>query len=556
MSPEGNSSSLRLPRWIEALLGIAVLLQVITPLFAKTSGTDGPSQMYLMDQFYELLRQGVWLPRWNPGGFDGRGAASFYFYPPLAFYLAAAVRGVFGIVSSYSVFQLTCWLASLAGLGAAFVLLRSLRATRYWAVVGAALYTYAPFRIAELYSRSSLSSHVGFVFVPLIGLGVVWILTTRRLPGILMLTAAIACLLLTSVPVAVAVAIMASVVLIVCARQLSRTNVLDFGVAVLGGCALAAFYLLPALTLQRHIQVSNFLREPDFFLLDLLRLYGLAELYHTAIIFASAGLGIAAWLVVRRQDSSPIERTVARVALVIGCVIAFLQTPVLSVPVWHALPPLKLLQGSWRLYITVVLSAAVVVALIHTSRFRRLSNAFVALIAFGTFLPSVVVILNVHLSEHLEPAGDDPLEYLPKTALFGVAPQPTLQADSLRSVEPALSNERITLQEHGADLLQYEVRFTRPHSVTLPFYEWPLMRFFVADRALGPERDPSGYVRLQLPSGSYPLQLRVIRSEAENIGSLISLVSLLSGALALAIAGILKWTRSAPLFIAPNGGKA
>lgn len=541
MPAQPSRRSIRLHIWAVAALIVAVLLQLIAPLFAQSSGTDGPSQKYLMDQFSWMLTHGGAFPRWVPTGFGGRGSPVFYFYPPLAFYISSAVRSLFGLSSLNSIFQLTCWIASVASFGTAYLLIRQLGSSRYWSAIGAALFAFAPFQIAELYSRSSLSSHIAFVFVPLVCLGVVWIFCARRAPGVLLLAVATACLVLTSVTVAAAIGFMLLVVLAVLFRELTWKRVLDLLLAGIAAFGISAVYVLPAAALSDQIQPAHFLREPDFFLIDLLHLNSLVELYHTALILLSAAIGVIAWLQIRRRQSTQVERTTAKVAMILAGVVVVLQIPVLSLPIWHNLPPLKLLQGSWRLYIAIVLSSAVVIAVIRSERFQRLANGFVLLLALSTFVPSLVVILNVHIFEHTEPEAGDPLEYLPLHARFEKAPLEPIRVDSILSATPALGEDRIALIATGGKSRRYSVSFAHDHRVTLPLYYWPRLEFKALGRSIPTSYDESGYLRLALPAGTYDLQMRLVPAPVERIGFVLT-VFFVFGLSLFAI--ILLWRRA------------
>src|SRR5689334_18879605 len=60
-----------------------------------------------MLEFSDALSRGQWPPRWLYGGFHGLGAPSFYYYPPLAFYVTSLTRAVLGHEAHHA--QVLAW---------------------------------------------------------------------------------------------------------------------------------------------------------------------------------------------------------------------------------------------------------------------------------------------------------------------------------------------------------------------------------------------------------------------------------------------------------------
>src|SRR5882762_2668628 len=82
-----------IPKRVVLLLGFIafVLLYVVLPLFHEVCGHDVLVLLNWIDQFTLAFRNGTLYPRWMPESFYGMGMPSFYFYPPLVYWVASVV---------------------------------------------------------------------------------------------------------------------------------------------------------------------------------------------------------------------------------------------------------------------------------------------------------------------------------------------------------------------------------------------------------------------------------------------------------------------------------
>jgi hypothetical protein len=186
--------------------------------------------------------------RWIANSFEGLGAPTFYFYPPLA-YLVAGLFNAAGL----SVFQAInmAGLALLVASGLAMHRFLSERST--FPLAGAVLYMAAPYHLYDFYVRGALAEFGAFVWLPLIALCI------ARLPdrrGVLLLALSFAGLMLTHLPVAMLTGVFLIAPLMLHRLWRDRSVLLPGAMAGLLALALAAFYLLPALTLQSHVSTA------------------------------------------------------------------------------------------------------------------------------------------------------------------------------------------------------------------------------------------------------------------------------------------------------------
>ena len=111
-----------------ATLGISILLFFIAAAVLPVSGYDGATQLIWIPSFRSLLDSGSMIPRWLPNSFNGLGSPTFYFYPPLAYYLCSALSAVTTISETRLLHNLVAVLACIGSIPFVVLLLKELGA--------------------------------------------------------------------------------------------------------------------------------------------------------------------------------------------------------------------------------------------------------------------------------------------------------------------------------------------------------------------------------------------------------------------------------------------
>ena len=238
--------------WRDLALVAALAATLMAPaLLWGAPGIDSAAFNYVWTrQFAEGLARGDPYPRWLLGSFEGLGSPTFYFYPPLAFYVSGAFE-LLGLATTRAI--AFAGLVLLAGSGASMYLW--LRGKTRYAALGACLYMAMPYHLADFYVRAALAEFAGFVWLPLIALALE-AQPKRWAPPLLCL--AFAGLVVSHLPMAV----LATVFLIgpMVALRAWKEKTLRHAVAALVAGVLAlgltAIYLAPALGLQRHLSTA------------------------------------------------------------------------------------------------------------------------------------------------------------------------------------------------------------------------------------------------------------------------------------------------------------
>ena len=237
---------IRSPACLLSLLGVALML----PALLWGPGFTHSHQYNLLwtAHFGREMAAGHLYERWLPDSFEGLGSPTFYFYPPFAYWIGGGFRAIG--VSVATAVNLTGLLLLVAS-GLAMHHWLAARGTR--PLLGAALYMAAPYHLYDIYVRGALAEAAAFIWLPLIALAI-GRLPTRR--GVMLLVTAYAGLLLSHLPLAMLTGLFLIAPMI--GRRLWRRDPVLLSGAVAGALAfaLAAFYLIPALTLQAHVSTA------------------------------------------------------------------------------------------------------------------------------------------------------------------------------------------------------------------------------------------------------------------------------------------------------------
>lgn len=289
-------------------------------------------------QIGDAFANGEVYPRWLPQSFEGLGSPAFYFYPPIAFFLSGAFNAA-GLSLEQSINGAA--FLTLLGSGVTMYAWLSYRGTR--PLLGAILYMAAPYHQVDFYARGDLAEFSAFLWLPLIALGL------EALPkrwGAVLLAVSWAGLMLTHLPMALLVSLFLIAPLASLKAWRDRRVIAPGLIAAALGLSLAAIYLLPALSLQRHVSMDMLWTDryrPQNWLFIGWR--------NPPPFFLCLPLGAAAaCLVALRARSIWTGLTLAAALGAFGLI-----------PIWH-LPVLEKVQFSWRVLAVVEFAAVTALA--------------------------------------------------------------------------------------------------------------------------------------------------------------------------------------------------
>jgi hypothetical protein len=333
------------PLWVIMATALGVLLP--SSFLGIISGHDFEFHMNSWMEVLSQWRQGILYPRWAGLAHYGFGEPRFIFYPPLSWFLGAALGSFLPWKIVPSVHQ---WIALTLSGCSMFLLARRFMERRD-AIFAAALYVANPYYIVIVYWRSDFAELLAGALLPLLLLNVLRSEREGR-KIILPLGLIVAAVWLMNLPSAVLATY--SLVLLAVIEAILRRSWRPLWVgasALLLGLALAAFFVLPAAYEQKWVEIVQVLspgvRPQDNFLftnngnLDHDRFNLLVSVVTTAEIV----LLMAAGFLSRRWRARIPE---IWFALAPWGTAASLLTLRFSLVVYRILPELRFIQLPWR----------------------------------------------------------------------------------------------------------------------------------------------------------------------------------------------------------------
>lgn len=467
----------------------AVALAVMTPelVFGLHFSDSAPYNIVWTAQFGDAWGRGEIYPRWLPGSFEGLGAPTFYFYPPLAYWLTGALHAL-GIEVTRAITIAETVLLFASGVA----MERWLRWRGTPSLLAAALYMALPYRLTDIYTRGALAEHAAFVWLPLIAMGIE-ALPRRWAPPLL--AASVAGLLLTHLPTSVLALVFLMIPLGIRRVLQDRGALVPGAAAGLLGAGLAAFFLLPALTLQNEIQ-SNLLWTAHFTVSNwyIWNWDGASWQAFSPFLIACAGVVVLATRGGRWWFWVTLAPALA----------AFGLLPILG------LPGLSTVQFPWRAIGIVLLLGMTAFAVQRPS--RRVMLLAVCLLASGWISESGQMIQNIASGHRpdvrgLERTLQDAAEYLPQGLQAGVTD---------RQRDPHLGPYAAYPRSSVMSVIQ-------PGVHTFGRAAFPIWRV-VHDGREVPYVGP--LITFQGPAGEYRIERRWIWQE--KVGAAISIMSLMA----------------------------
>jgi hypothetical protein len=346
------------------------------------------------DQFTAQLAHGIVYPRWLPLSNGGLGAPVFYYYPPLAFYLAG-LFGLLGLATYPSV--IAAFAAAFAASG--FTCWHWLKGDSNHPLLGAMCFMAMPYHLLDYTLRGALAESVAIALIPVIAIGLRRIAEQRG--GIVLTALAYAAIICTHLPLALLV----SIFLIAPFSILHRRDLRGFAVAAMLGIALAAIYLIPALALEPYRDVSLMYRTPNL-RTDYWSIYAghLSDPTFHLVLLAVAAIILAAMIPAVASRSGW-----ARYAIVLAVIVTG------AVPFLWSIPLLAKVQFPYRALSIAEFALATAIARLPRRFDLQTIGALIPLALSATILPG----FHLHGDDpaRLEALHPDVYEYLPKGVL-------------------------------------------------------------------------------------------------------------------------------------------
>jgi hypothetical protein len=543
-------------REVTVALGLLLLWAVVLglPLLGTgfpVEGHDFWAHTTWGGHFARQFWAGDLYPRWLIDHNEGLGSPTFFFYPPLPFWLTALLAPLFPGESAPV--SALAWVATamlaLSGWFTYLWLRTSVPATA--AVFAAALYQVAPYHLLiDLYQRAAFAEFCAMTWFPLILLAADrasrgrgrWVLLLAVGTALLALTHVLS--LLMFAPLVPAYAALAAQP----GRRLNAVATTALGMIL--GLGLSGAYLVPALTLQQHVNMQVLWQGWGHYRQYLydreLVLASGGHIFHLLLLMTLLGSIVLAALLWRLATSGPAgkagteraDRRLAHFWMLVVLASAFLMTRA-SDPVWQLLPPLQRIQFPWRLATLITVALAALAAYAAASLKPVMALGRRSLVLAGVCIVSLwlmvtatngLEILRQTPNPELNPRAQDAWEYKPRW-VQAVDFQPAVR----QSKGPDGRMPKATLDTGG----RIEVVRWRPRAIGLrvetprdsvltvhQFYfpGWQAVLDGTTRLAVLPSQ-PHGLVTVPLPAGSHSVELRLRMTPNERNGWLLTVLS-------------------------------
>ncbi len=391
-------------------LFVAIVFELISWAVYPFNGYDSFSHIFWIGEWHKMWQAGILYPRWLPDSFHGFGAPSFYYYPPLTFFLSSVLYALVPSVTPDSIGKALGLLAFVCSGLSMWCYLRWRSASipntsidKIGILLGALLYTFAPYRIFNYSTRGALPEHIAFCFIPFVFWGADLFLQSRstndlRRGGFLLILA-LALLIVTNLPAAT-VAGIGVFLHVAFARSRSKARDLaTFSAAAIASIVLTAFYLLPVLAMFKDVQLERLWRPVPLVqsspFLAVFTGEALTINSYTFVMLVGACMLLFAW--VRAKDTHQ-----PRFWIVLFIIAA--QLPVLTQYLYRYIPPFTIVQLASRFSILLLFVIAVAwLEEIRKSDRNKQFHITSVVVIFWSLCTIILVglqLANVHFHKH------------------------------------------------------------------------------------------------------------------------------------------------------------
>jgi uncharacterized membrane protein len=508
---------------LELIFGAIVVMSfgiILYPALANmaVAGDDAMLHLKWIEEFNALKDSGIYYPRFCGDFQNHLGSPIFYFYPPLSFFAAWCTHSVCPSITPNGLFNIVQLLIILLSFGSFYHYSGSFSKRNAERVIGAVLYASLPYRFLDAFIRSAFSEHVAFIFIPLVLLGIERtrersMSRAKEIPvTVVMLTAfSWAALILSSIPMTAIMLLTAAIYLFLRVPVRPVRYFVEYALSTILGAMLAAVYLIPLATflpLVEHGKVFHYVGEFRY------PIYFLFQSRVDNLIFPSVMLLAAILLFILLRKNSN------RFVLVLLAFGAITQVPYIADPLWNShLFDTIVYPVRFCALLCIAIPLGFLVA--EHNRKRQVLVVLSAMLLFTNYR-EIKWIVNHAATAPINLATvtfDTPLEYAlvipPEASRNGI-------------MDTSLSqSEYITEFHRDGNRSTYHVALLTLRRAIFKRTFWPT---WSAKSSMGQELSLScnsdGRISALLPAGNYDVDVQIVKSSAEEIGMVVSAVTL------------------------------
>src|SRR3989344_141303 len=499
---------------------------------------DGQDHVARIANFYLNLEQGSLIPRWASNLNWGYGHPILMFLYPLPSYIASLFHFLgFSFVNSTKIIM---GLGMVLSLPFMYLWLREFT-SKYAALFGAVLFTYAPYRFVDLYVRGDVGENLAFPFIPLTLFFIYRLYKNQDLKYFILGSFSLSFLILSHNAISLILMpfILLYSLLLIYLSKYKKTLIINLVFLIILGLALSAFFWIPALlegkyTLRDIVTAGTYIN----------RFVNFEQLIYGPWSYGITGqftlqFGPLSWislllsplvLIFGKKDKYKFYLALILIAFSIFSI--FIMLPVSNF-IWSKIIILQNFQFPWRFLAMVLFTTSVLGALLLDSLNKKINVKLVSISAI-----IIILLISINYAK--------PKAYQEKSESFytGIYESTTDTGESapiwsVRFMEhrPSAHLEiidgyaEIEEIERSSTYHKYQIKVdakTLFRENTLYFPGWKITANNLPVEVYFQNKDYQGIMTFFLNKGSYETVARFEETKLRMISNIISLLSLIS----------------------------
>lgn len=495
---------------------------------------DGELHLARIASYSNELKNLQFPIRWASTLNYGYGYPIFNFVYPLPYLLSSTLYFI-GLPLDVS-FKIILALSMIGSALAMFFAVKLWLKNKWAALLSAIVYTYAPYRILDIYVRAAFGEAVAFVFPPLAFYGFLVWAKKKKASGLLILTLSITFLILSHNALAIIFMAFLSAFFLfeTIIKSPKLSNVLKLVSCFIAGLSLSAFFWLPALFELKFTLAKTYLAQKDFhdyFINFKEFIYmpwsfnpentptyiGIISLF-LIVIFISQ-------ILVFKQKRKPINYFL---------LFTFLLTSFLTISAskffWEKISLIQFFQVPWRFFgliifiISLISSRAIV-------QLKKQSQIFAASVIIGILFITTIPILRVQNHESID---ENYFNNYPKSTTWHNEASPIWTAGEAGEYP----KQKILIEGQGQILNQQlqsiKHRFKTSSQSQIRVIDntiyFPGWKAFVDDQETEIQFQDSNYrglITFNVPEGEHQIKVIFTKTKIRMLSEIISLGTLL-----------------------------
>lgn len=545
-----NASSKKVILWL-VFLTLPAICGLMLPGYFGVHDDMHPAWIFEMLQAFSMKQ---FPPRWAANLSFGFGYPLFHFVYPLPYYLGAFLNWL-GMSLTGSIQMLHALSLIFSGI------FMYLFAKEHWkknaALIAAVVYIYTPYRALDVYVRGAIGEAVAFVFLPLIGWGIVKCCKTGYWRYVGLTALAVAGLILSHNLTALAgLPILALYGLLEIWKRRKKANVKLLTLQQISsfvlGLVISAYFWLPALVDKKFMVDDTLFNFKDHF--PFIKQLIFSKWGHGASLWGpgdgmSFQVGIVNWLVliiggflisyllIKRRK---IELVAGYFILIAG-VSLFLMN-IRSSFIWDSVPLLAYFQFPWRLLIVTTFCSSFLAGFV-ASKIKPTKWLFAIMLVMPIILTSMYFrpdemkyisdeqIFNRFFAVNPTDPQEESAEYLTLTEEYLRLPKNTeIRPDKYAWDKFTFEKPGTKLQVNKNSPIDYEIETSGEENLlTSKIYALPGWQVELDNKLAQIEiGKPYGQIEIEIPEGDHLLKVKYRQTRFWQIANLISLIGFLT----------------------------